>query len=198
MAPVALTPAGPGDAAALLDLFRRARGHDLGAASWPEAIRDTTLRIQFDAQRRGYQERWPSAATLFVTDAGERVGWITVDRSGPAIHVVDIALVPESRGHGLGGAVLRGLQDEAARDGRPVALSVHRANLPAIRLYSRLGFQAIGADDLDLHLEWRAPAAPAPSGPVLSAELFRGALDTWFEVAHEGAPLMLPLKEVSE
>jgi ribosomal protein S18 acetylase RimI-like enzyme len=199
MEPVAFTPAGPDDTAALLDLFCRVRGHDLGAAAWPEAIRDVTLRIQFEAQRRGYAERWPSATTEFLTHGGVRAGWVTVDRAAPSIHVVDIAVVPERRGQGIGMAALRALLDEGERDARRVTLSVSRSNLSAMRLYSRLGFQPTGGNDLDLHLEWRpaAPAAAVPA-PALSAQLFRGALDTWFEVVQDGSPLMLPLKEVNE
>ena len=198
MEPVVCTPAGPDDTAALLDLFFRVRGHDLGAAAWPEAIRDTTLRIQFEAQRQGHFERWPSAATLFLLRGAERAGWITIDRSARAIHVVDVAVVPELRGHGLGTSVLRALQAEASRDGRSITLNVLRSNLAAMRLYSRLGFEAAGADDMNLQLEWRPASSTPTPAPALSADLFRGALDTWFEVVHDGPPLLLPLKEVVE
>jgi len=198
MEPVVCTPAGPDDTAALADLFLRVRGHDLGAASWPEAIRDTTLRIQFEAQRRSYLQRWPSATTLFLLRGAERAGWITVDRTSRSIHVLDIAVLPELRGHGLGTSVLRTLQDEAARDGRPITLSVLRSNLAAMRLYSRLGFEAIGADELNLQLEWRPAASAAPPAVPVTADLFRGALDTWFEVVQDGPPLLLPLREINE
>jgi ribosomal protein S18 acetylase RimI-like enzyme len=198
MEPIAFAPAGPDDTAALLDLFCRARGHDLGAADWPEAIRETTLRLQFEAQRRGYLERWPSAATLFLMRGGDRAGWLIVDRSGRAIHVLDVTILPERRGQGLGTSALRAVQDEAARDGRPVALSVLRTNIPAIRLYSRLGFEAAGADELNLHLEWRPAQKAPPPAPGFTADLFRGALDTWFEVVQGGPPLLLPLKHVHE
>jgi GNAT superfamily N-acetyltransferase len=197
MEPVALAPAGSGDAAALFDLFYRARGHDLGAAFWPEAVRDATLRIQFEAQRRGYAEHFPSATTSFLVRRGDRVGWLIVDRSPGAIRVVDIAIVPELRGQGFGSFVLRALQDEAARAGVPITLNVQRINVPAIRLYSRLGFEAAGADDLQLHLQWRPVPSPA-AVPEYSAEMFRGALDSWFEVAIEGPPLLLLLKDVTE
>ena len=198
MDPVVCTPAGPDDTAALLDLFVRVRGHDLGAASWPEAIRDTTLRIQFEAQRRGHLERWPSAITSFLMRGAGRAGWITIDRSARGIHVVDVAVVPELRGQGVGTSALRALQDEAARDSRPITLNVLRSNLRAMRLYSRLGFEATGADELDLRLEWRPGSNVPPAAPAFTAELFRGALHTWFEVVHDGPPLLLPLKEVTE
>lgn len=210
MQPIALTPAGPRDSAALFDLFCRVRAHDLGAASWDEALRTATMRMQFEAQTRGYNQRWPSAETLFLSAGDGVAGWTIVDRSESAIRIIDIAIVPEARGRGLGTSALRTLQEEAARSGRSLALSVLRSNIPAIRLYSRLGFEAAGADEISLHLEWRpafAPratgnrpeAAPAPTpAPVLTPDLFRPALDTWFEVAQDGPPLLLPLREVNE
>lgn len=199
MEPIVLTPAGSGDSAALMDLFCRVRGHDLGAAAWPEAIRDTTLRLQYEAQCRGYLERWPAASTMFLTRAGEHVGWIIVDRSGPALHVVDVALVPEVRGQGLGREALRPFLDEAAHAGRPVTLTVQRTNMPATKLYSRLGFQPIGGDDLHLYLERRPPAPPPmATAPQWTARIFRAALDTWFEVEPSDPPLLLALREVNE
>jgi ribosomal protein S18 acetylase RimI-like enzyme len=198
MEPIALTPVLPADAAAFFHLFCRARGHDLGAAAWDEAIRAATLRIQFDAQQRGYQQQWPSASSFFLARGGERIGWTIVDRSGPSIHLVDLALVPEARGQGVGTTILRGFQDEAARAGRAVTLSVLRANLPAIRLYARLGFEPTGADDVHLRLEWRSTAAAASPAPTWSPARFRDALNTWFDVRLSGEPVLLLLKEVNE
>jgi len=189
MEPVAFTTAGPDEDGALFDLFRRVRGHDLGAGAWPEAIRLSTLTIQYNAQRRGYAEQCPSASTCFLTRGGERAGWAIVDRSGGAIHVVDIAVLPEVRGQGIATAALRALQDEAAREARAMTLSVHRDNAGAIRLYSRLGFKTASADDSYLYLEWR---------PFARAQTFRPAIDTPFEVVLDGPPLLLPLKEVHE
>jgi GNAT superfamily N-acetyltransferase len=206
MEPIAFTPAGPGDSAALFDLFCRVRAHDLGAASWDEAVRAPIMRMQFEAQTRGYHERWPSAETFFLSGGGGVAGWTIVDRGESAIRVVEIAIVPEARGRGLGTSALRTLQEDAARSGRSLTLSVARSNIPAIRLYARLGFEAAGADELHLHLEWRPPFALRATGdgpaaapaPVLTSDLFRSALGTWFEVAQPGPPLLLPLREVNE
>lgn len=199
MPPVVFSPVPAGDTAALFDLFSRARTHDLGAAAWDESVRAATLRLQFDAQQRGYRERWPLAETTLLVHDGEAVGWAIVDRSGAAIHLVDIAVVPERRGRGAATAAIRALQDEAARAGRPVSLSVLRDNLAAIRLYSRLGFTPTGADQLYLRLTWQPPpAAPLPDAHGLSAAAFRAALDTWFEIESGDAPFFLLLKEVSE
>ena len=67
---------------------------------------------------------------------------------------MDIALIPQERGRGLGRSILEGLLDEARKARLPVRIHVEKLN-PALRLYRRLGFETIedkGVYDL---LEWR-------------------------------------------
>lgn len=54
--------------------------------------------------------------------------------------LVQIQLLPEHQGQGLGERLVRGLLDDARQAGLPVVLSVLRGN-PARRLYERLGFE---------------------------------------------------------
>jgi ribosomal protein S18 acetylase RimI-like enzyme len=162
MEPVAFTPLSGmtgADDAALFELFSRARAHDLGMDAWDETMRLTLLKLQFDAQRRGYAQQFPSAQTCFLSYDGRPAGWLIVERTPRSIHVVDVAVVPDARGRGLGTAALRALQDEAAGHGVPITLSVARDNAAAIRLYSRLGFDEAGGDDVYLALRWRPRVA---------------------------------------
>jgi ribosomal protein S18 acetylase RimI-like enzyme len=160
MQPVAFTPVTAADAADFFALFLRVRGHDLGAANWPEPLRSTTLGIQFEAQRRGYAEHYPGAETLFLTRGTERVGWAIVDRGAAAWQLVDIAVAPEARGQGIGGAAVAALQSGASAANVPMMLSVAPDNLTAVRLYSRLGFTPAGANETHLQLTWQ-PTPPA-------------------------------------
>ena len=58
-----------------------------------------------------------------------------------------IALLPESRGQGIGTQLMERLIDDARREGYPgISLSVSCRN-PAVRLYERLGFRVIREDD---------------------------------------------------
>ena len=88
-------------------------------------------------------------------DAG-RGSWSTGPAS--AISVADVGLLPEHRGRGIGGALMRDVLDEAARARTsPVRLYVEQFN-PAFRLYQRLGFTPIGEHGVYVHMEWRPPA----------------------------------------
>lgn len=54
-----------------------------------------------------------------------------------------IALVPEHRGKGVGGLLLSALMEKAREEGKTsIGLNVARANLPAVALFRRHGFEA--------------------------------------------------------
>jgi ribosomal protein S18 acetylase RimI-like enzyme len=120
------------------------------------------LRMQFDAQQRGHRAQFPRAERSLVLAKGEAIGRMVVDRSGEAMHLVDVALLPEQRGQGQGAQLLGRLIDEARAAGRALHLSVLRSN-PAARLYTRLGFARSGGDDLYDVMIWSPPGAAKES-----------------------------------
>ena len=74
---------------------------------------------------------------------GQPVGVLTVKDRGPERHLTWVAVLPALQGQGLGTALVRLAQQEAAAAGRPLSLHVQPAN-PARRLYERLGFELDG------------------------------------------------------
>ena len=122
--------------------------------TWEPELRDRLLRFQFQAQRQGYREQFPAADERLILGEDAPTGWVIVDRSGPEVRCVDIAVVPEKRGLGIGTRVLRGLQEEAAASGRPLVLAVLRTNIRAFALYRRLGFRVKSETDLHALMEW--------------------------------------------
>ena len=146
------------DLAFLAGLFASTRSRELAAFPWSEAEKAGFLDMQFRAQHAHYLKQYPEADRLVAMRAGEDIGRLTLER-GPNRHcIIDIALLPEHRGNGIGTALLRDLMDEAAAAARDVSLHVEKSN-PAIRLYRRLGFvteEDNGVYDL---MRWRADAA---------------------------------------
>jgi len=109
------------------------------------------------AQPRHYLAHYPDARFDLIELDGAPIGRLYVQRTSDEIRVIDIALLPECRGRGLGGALLQGILDEAGATGRPVRLHVERWN-PAQRLYRRLAFIECGeGDGIYTPMEW-APA----------------------------------------
>jgi GNAT superfamily N-acetyltransferase len=127
---------------------------------WDAAQKEGFLRMQFDAQHRFYQEQYPDASFQIILAGDSPIGRLYVDRGPEAICIVDIALLTEHRGAGIGSAILRDLLAEADRAQKPVRIHVERFN-PAFRLYQRLGFVVI--DDVGVYLHMERPPAALPT-----------------------------------
>jgi len=112
--------------------------------------------MQFSAQDGFYREHFPDATFDVVTVDGIPAGRLYVDRRAAEIRIIDIALLPEYRGHGIGTALLTPILDEADRTGKTVSIHVEHQN-PARRLYDRLGFVKIEEQGVYQLLE-RRPA----------------------------------------
>jgi ribosomal protein S18 acetylase RimI-like enzyme len=80
---------------------------------------------------------------------------------------MDIALLPEHRGAGIGTLAMRNLVNEAAHSQKPVTLQVEPYN-PAVRRYQRLGFRLVEQRGVNLFMEWRRDVAQALM-PAVSA-----------------------------
>jgi len=127
----------------LARLYASTRTEELAVTDWPDAQKATFLHMQFDAQHAHYQTHFAGAEFLVIEQGGEAVGRLYLARWAREHRIVDIALLPEHRGRGLGTALLRDLLDEAARAGKAVTIHVEKFN-PALTLYRRLGFAAAG------------------------------------------------------
>jgi GNAT superfamily N-acetyltransferase len=150
---VELRPSRETDREFLVALYASTRSDEL-ATSWTPDERDVFVRMQFDMQDRHYRSAYPHAEHFLIVGGGRPIGRVIVDRGTLEIRIVDISLMPEHRGQGIGSALLRRVLAEAAVVGLPVGLSVQAAN-PARHLYERLGFAVTDASNFYLSLEWR-------------------------------------------
>jgi ribosomal protein S18 acetylase RimI-like enzyme len=87
---------------------------------------------------------FPGAKHFIVDRLGTPVGYLMlVTLEGDRLHLIDIALTAGARGQGTGTAVLTELIAAAREEQvRWLTLSVNVTNHGAVRLYTRLGFQA--------------------------------------------------------
>jgi len=101
--------------------------------------------IDFAARVPWWRERWrkelvPNAAIIVAEQAGEFVGFVTIDDNG---YLDQLVVVPEHWGSKLADALV----DEAKlRSPGGVTLLVNRDNARAIRFYERNGFVHAGED----------------------------------------------------
>jgi len=115
------------------------RAPELAQLDWTDEQKAMFVRHQFDAQSTHWRENYHDTSFDVIERDGVPIGRLYVARWRDEIRVVDIALMPEHRGGGLGAALFHELFDEADRTGRPVTIHVEIFN-PARRLYERLGF----------------------------------------------------------
>lgn len=112
----------------------------------PDGQRVALVDMQARAREQAYRSAWPQARCLVVeqVEGGQSlpVGRIWYARTADALHLIDISMLPERRGQGVGGACLKRLIGEAAAAGLAVTLNVAADN-PARRLYARLGFRCV-------------------------------------------------------
>jgi GNAT superfamily N-acetyltransferase len=136
---VVLRPETPDDEPFARRLFRSTREDLTGIPGLDHEQREALVEFQFRAQRAGYDCTFPDAARDLVVLDGTEIGRLYVNRSAGIHRLVDIALLPERRGHGIGRQLILGLQERAAREHAVVRLHV-RSDNPARALYRRMGF----------------------------------------------------------
>jgi ribosomal protein S18 acetylase RimI-like enzyme len=150
---VTLRPATGADRELLLAIYGATRAEELDQVEWAPGQREWFLHMQFDAQDREYRRANPDGRFDVIEVDGRPAGRLYVDRRRGDLRIVDIALLPEFRGGGVGAGLIAGLQREAAAEGRIVSIHVEAHNRAA-RLYERLGF--VVAADLGVYrrMEW--------------------------------------------
>ncbi len=119
------------------------------------------LTQQAELAIRGFQAAFPDAMFRIALIDGKPVGRIAIDwnRNGAA-HTVDIAVMPDFHGSGIGRAMLRAWLDVADDYGLASTLEVIADN-PARRIYERLGFMPTGdMDETYAAIKMVRPAAP--------------------------------------
>ena len=152
-AEVVLRPVTDADREFLVRVYGASRDEELSQVEWAPGQREWFLQLQFDAQDREYRRANPDGRFDVIEVDGRPAGRLYVDRRPGDVRIVDIALLPEFRGRGVGAGLIAGLQAAASQEGRIVSIHVEVHN-PAARLYERLGF--VVAADLGVYrrMEW--------------------------------------------
>jgi ribosomal protein S18 acetylase RimI-like enzyme len=124
-------------------VYASTRIEELAPVPWSGAEKAAFLDMQFRAQHAHYQQHYKTAEFFVIVRRSEPIGRLYLDRWAREHRVVDIALLPEHRGQGLGTALMRDLIDEAEAARKALSIHVEKFN-PAQRLYERLGLVRVG------------------------------------------------------
>jgi ribosomal protein S18 acetylase RimI-like enzyme len=118
------------------------------------ALHRTTMREVIDNtwgwddawQRADFDQRFGTCAVSIIDSQGHAVGGLWLKSTSDSLHIVELQLLPEMQGRGIGSAVVKHVIQQGIDRGLPVTLSVVPANPRAQRLYERLGFEVTGVD----------------------------------------------------
>ena len=154
--PVALRPATDADRDFLVGVYGSTRDAELSQVPWAEGQREAFVRMQFDAQDAEYHARNPHGTFDVIEVGGRPAGRLYVDRRPGDIRIVDIALLPEFQGQGVGAHLIGRLMQEASASGCKLSIHVEIHNR-AVALYDRLGFAAVAEQGIYRRMEWTAP-----------------------------------------
>ncbi len=141
--PITLRTARPADHDFLVALYTSTRADEFAQLGWPVEMERTFMKMQFDAQRSDYERRHPGALCDIVELRRCPVGRLWVAQDARSLTVLDITIMAELRGQGIGTACLQRELRRADLAGLDVELQVVVGN-PAQRLYERLGFRPVG------------------------------------------------------
>jgi GNAT superfamily N-acetyltransferase len=153
---ITLRPVRADDDLFLLTLYASVRAPELEQVPWTDEQKAAFVRQQFDAQSAHWRENYTDTTFDVIEQDGVPIGRWYVARWRDEIRVVDIALLPEHRGSGLGTALFHKLFEEGDGTGRPVTIHVEIYN-PARRLYERLGF--VLKEEKGVYLLMQRPAS---------------------------------------
>lgn len=153
-----LRPAQEGDAELLLRIYASTRAEELAVVPWDASAKEAFLRMQFKAQDTYYRATYPNATYDLIVSGDDVLGRLYVHRGEQAWIVLDIALLPQHRGDGVGTRLLGEILAQATAAGQPVQIHVEHMN-PARHLYERLGFRQVADQGVYLLLEWQPEAS---------------------------------------
>ena len=154
---IALRPFVESDLLFLFHVYAASRDREMALLThWSDAEKEAFLQDQFRLQHSHYQTHYPDARFDLILDQSNAIGRLYVAELKSEIRLMDIALLPEYRGQGIGSALMQELMERAAASGKLVSLHVEEYN-PARRLYERLGFQMVGDAGLYKLMHWMPP-----------------------------------------
>jgi ribosomal protein S18 acetylase RimI-like enzyme len=147
-----LRPSLPDDRDFLFRLYASTRIEELRPFAWTPVQQEAFLRMQFNAQQQWYLATYSTAENQIIEKDNEPIGRIIVQRERDTWRLLDISLLPEHRGQGIGGELIRALIQQCRQSGAVLQLQVLNTN-PAQRLYTRLGFLKTGEDQIYTQME---------------------------------------------
>jgi ribosomal protein S18 acetylase RimI-like enzyme len=145
----------PADADFLFHIYAGTRAAEVSSWGWPQPQQQAFLRMQFAAQQHSYELTYEAEGHTVILMDGIPVGRMWVSRGETEWRLVDISLLPEHCGRGIGGMLIGQLMDQCRASQCALRLQVAKNNHRAFTLYRRLGFETSGEAAMYIEMVWR-------------------------------------------
>lgn len=150
---ITLRPASDADYDFMRRLYHSTRAEEMQQFPFDEAQKREFLDQQFSAQFEHYRIHYPTCERNIIERGGTPIGRLWIDEWPDQIRLVDISLMSEARGSGVGTQLVRDVLARGTAAGKPVTIHVEGFN-PALRLYQRLGFQQVDTNGMYYLMKW--------------------------------------------
>lgn len=138
----------------LLALFLYCRPDLQYISNLNDENKDLLIKQQFYNRNTEIQKEYPKALLYIVTIENKQIGQFYIQRDIDNIHLIEIGLIPEFRGLGIGSRVIKDLLKEANINNQIVSLKVMWYNIRAKNLYLKLGFKIIEDTGIFCSMKW--------------------------------------------
>lgn len=138
----------------LLSVYASTRDEEMRLAPWTDEQKTVFLKTQFEAQHDYYLQKFPDASYQIINFDKIPVGRLYVLRLKSEIRILDLTVLPEFRGKGIGTYLISELCEEAAAAGKALQIYIESFNSSS-ELFSRLGFVPVGEQGVHILWEWR-------------------------------------------
>ncbi|MDP3913845.1 MAG: GNAT family N-acetyltransferase [Bacteroidota bacterium] len=136
----------------LRKVYRSTREEELSQANMSEEDKSRFIEFQFNAQHTHYSQAYKDAEFNLILLDDKPVGRLYIWRTETQIRIMDIALLPDFQGKGVGTRILQSIIQESEKSGKKGTIHVEYFN-PALRLYERLGFKKVDDSGIYFYME---------------------------------------------
>jgi len=137
--------------------MRQAKNSDLGflqklrSETMDEYLKQEGLPVDEFSHLKRIQYHFEAANILNIH--GKPVGLFKYYEEEKVCHVVQVQILPQYQGKGIGKSLITTLQKQAIKEDVSINLSVLKSN-PAKSLYERLGFTVISQSDNEFTMQY--------------------------------------------
>jgi len=134
-------------------VYRSTREKELDLTNWPEDQKHRFTIMQMIAQLTDYEKNYKGATYEMVLYKKKPAGRLYLWETNNEIRIMDLSLLPEFQGKGIGRDILAGIVQSAKQKKKIASLHVIHGH-PSKRMYERVGFKKVSETATHEYMEY--------------------------------------------